>query len=114
MNTVTHDRSPLLRIELQLRPHPPKDATPLFHGLSDLTFRDADGNVVWDQRLPELTHRSSWSARVELADDDTWVLVLTLLHDKAKRALDAMGLPHFVAEDGNYSFQIGTDQEEGR
>lgn len=109
MSPVTHDRSPLVRIELQLRPHPPKDATPLFHGLSDLTFRDANGRVVWDQRLPELTHRSSWSARVELVDD-TWVLVLTLLHEKAKTALDAMGLPYFVAEDGNYSFQIGTER----
>lgn len=110
-----YDRTPIVKIELQLRPSPPDDAKPYWYGYGSLCFYDgpayAEGRVVkvWDSDLHELTERSSWSAKVERREGSGWVLVLRLAHTKAREALAALHLPDFVAADAmdRASKQVG-------
>lgn len=97
-----HDRTPMVTIELQLRPSPPDDARPHWWGNGMLWFYDgparAEGRIVkvWEQDLGELTGQASRPAKVERRDGFGWVLVLALTHDRARDALAALHLPAVV------------------
>jgi hypothetical protein len=110
---AVNNRSPMVTIELQLRPSPPADARPYWWGYGMLSFyqlvpvehpphvaehrgHETRPLKVWEADLHELTARSTWSAKVEHRDGFGWVLVLRLLHDKARAALAALNLPENV------------------
>lgn len=91
------DRTPVVTVELQLRPQPPKGATPWFWGGGMLDFHQHHGRdveVVWRAELP-----SFWtmrSARVEHGKEFGWVLVVRLTHWEAKSLLARHGWPDYV------------------
>lgn len=90
------NRTPMITIELQLRPHVPEDARPWWWGNSTLSFRGPDGETIWERDLSLFTGRSSRSARVKKVPGFGWVLVLELPHDKARDALAALGMPECI------------------
>lgn len=101
------DRTPVVTVELQLRPQPPKGATPWFWGGGMLDFhgprrkRGETVEVVWRAQLPSFW--SMRSARVEYSKDFGWVLVVRLAHEEAKRLLAGVRWPDYVL--GGSSFE---------
>jgi hypothetical protein len=91
---VIYDRTPIITVELQLRPSPPENARPYWWGVHMLDFFDADDRLIWRQRVDEAAY-SSHAARVRGCAGG-WVLVLTFTHDRAKHALRSMLLPDFI------------------
>jgi len=90
-----HDRSPIVRIELQLRPQPPKGSTPWWCYWDTLLFYDDQVKTVWEQKIP-ISRLPSGAARVEYKGDQFgWVLVLEFLHEKAEHALKTLGLSDY-------------------
>lgn len=89
-----HERTPMVFIELQLRPSPPPGAMPYWWGNHDLKFR-FHGETVWEGHV-ECAAYSSAGARVVERPGFGWVVILELAHDKARDALAKLGLPNFV------------------
>lgn len=94
------DRSPIVTVELQLRPQPPKGSTPWFWGGGMLDFlsphrkRGETVKVVWRAELPKATQMRS--ARVQYVREFGWVLVLRFTHDEAEALLAGLSLPWCV------------------
>jgi hypothetical protein len=90
-------RTPVVTVELQLRPQPPKGATPWFWGAGMLDFHVRERRqvrVVWRAELPDMA--TMRSARVEQVKDFGWVLVLRFTHDEARDMLDHVSLPDYL------------------
>lgn len=94
MNEV-YDRTPVITIELQLRPYVPDEAEPYWYLDHVLVFR-VHGRPVWEARIPEAERSTGRTAYVKRVHGSGWVLVLTLMHDKAKELLDHLALSHFA------------------
>lgn len=91
------DRTPVVTVELQLRPQPPKDSTPWFWGGGMLDFHDGPRDypeVVWRAELPSFW--SMRSARVEYNKDFGWILVVRLTHEEAVSLLARHSWPASV------------------
>lgn len=85
-----HQRTPIVRVELQLWPQPPKDARPYFCLVDTLIFYDDDMNQIWRQRLPFLSGLHPDHPRsIDLDHDDHfgWIITLTYTHDDARDLL---------------------------
>ncbi|MES1975863.1 MAG: hypothetical protein V4472_25675 [Pseudomonadota bacterium] len=95
--TAFPDRTPIITVELQLRPSPPEDARPYWWGLGHLDFWDADHRErVWRGQAAPWNLIGSGPARVEVRPGFGWVVVVTFSHDKAKRILGREGMPAFI------------------
>lgn len=92
MSEPTYPRSPIIKIELQLRPTVPDDAEPYWWGNHRLTFRK-HGRPVWEADIPEAAWSTGRCAYVRHEPGFGWVLVLTLMHDKAREVLGRLALP---------------------
>lgn len=94
------DRTPVVTVELQLRPQPPKGSTPWFWGAGMLDFhgprrkRGETVKVVWRAELPKGV--SARCCRVRYDKDFGWVLVLRFTHDDAEALLAGLSLPRYV------------------
>lgn len=88
------ERTPMVTVEIQLRPPVPLEAAPWWHGYHQLTFRES-GRVVWEGTVDcaELA-----PAHVEPRPGFGWVLVLNFTHDQARAILAAKGpvIPEFI------------------
>lgn len=89
------DRTPMVFMELQLRPAPPSESEPYFWGDGMLDFR-LGGSTVWRGQLPTHMIEASRPSHVEKRDGYGWVLVLCYSHDVARRVLKSLGLPSFI------------------
>jgi hypothetical protein len=91
------ERTPIVFVELQLRPDPPLGSEPYFWGTGMLDFL-LDGRTVWRAELPLYgPSGSSLPAHVQRQNGYGWVLVLRYSHSDAWRVLDGLGLPDHVA-----------------
>lgn len=90
-----YTRTPIITIELQLCPPPPEDAEPYWWGSHRLTFR-RHGQPVWEAHIPEADWSKGRTAYVRMEHGYGWVLVLTLMHDDAKKILDGLALPYYA------------------
>lgn len=111
--------TPVITIELQLWPPPPRNAKPHWWGLHDLTFyeTDASGRLVprgdgsnmfkeaWHRRIPEAAI-SSPLASVRLDANRGWLLRLHLTHNAARRVLDAIGLRDPAGQDDDAQWRL--------
>ena len=91
------ERTPIVTVELQLRPQPPKGSTPWFWdgGMLDFHERERrDVKVVWRAELPKSVRLRS--ARVQQHKDFGWVLVLRFTHADAEALLAGLSLPKCV------------------
>ena len=92
MKGQVYPRTPVVTIELQLWPQPPKGSEPWFWGGGMLDFHRCRGSeieTVWRAELPSfLTMRS---ARVKQAKGYGWVLEVRLVHEEAKSLLARHG-----------------------
>jgi hypothetical protein len=99
VSATVHRRSPIVTVELQLWPPPPKTATPYWWGIDTLTFyrRGMDGDVhgkVWERNFEGIhnpfgaAEREHRSASVRLDKAYGWILVLKVSHGSARRILE--------------------------
>lgn len=94
------ERTPIVTIELQLRPWVPEHLRPYWWGNGTLSFKNDDGETVREFNLSDVCYRGSESAMVRKVDGGYgWVLVLRLKHDKARAILDEQVFPHFVTDE---------------
>jgi len=94
------ERTPIVTVELQLRPQPPNGSTPWFWGGGMLDFhsprrkRGETVKVVWRAELPKTVQMRS--ARVQHVKNFGWVLVLRFTHGDAEALLAGLSLPRYV------------------
>ncbi|HVH53031.1 MAG TPA: hypothetical protein VNA32_02750 [Actinomycetota bacterium] len=91
------DRTPVVTVELQLRPQPPKGSTPWFWGGGMLDFhqrRRRRTEIVWRAELPGFVR--DCAARVVQDPDYGWLLMVRYRHAHARMLLAGVGLPECV------------------
>lgn len=90
---VWHERRPLLTLEVQPRPPVPSWCSPYWWGNHVLTFRDEDGQPVWEAQVP---HADLGSTRVERRGDCGWVIVVDVHPDWVERLLAGAAMDRTV------------------